>query len=716
MALRIKTIEYAFPLATATVATTVARDFTQIAALDIPETTSRTFRSVILEVSFLDTATTTTSLTAVLIGIGLGAVGRNDATVTKTIANSGEQNSYLFSRDVTSYFQTNYTGTSMTADCRVTVTGPGNNNATAKLIITYEYDDSATTLAKTVRIPVDGNTGTITTTLTNIGGVANQWPLLDTFLPEMGITYKDIFFQIDNHEGTTAAQATNPQLNLRFDGSTTIADAAHEDALNSDRSYRRIDKLLGLVTTTATHNIEVSVTQTAASFNNACISGVIIVTYTYTPFAALTLNEDLDISETDVDVVSAAGLTAPFTIMIDNEEMRVTSIASNTLTVTRAVNGSSAATHTNGATIYPVVINSLILGVASEEGWSGGTATGDKSRFSRDIWIQEPGRINLVQSGVLLSFNDAGAVTLDIRAGSQASRTFAHAASAHCGFMTAMRRIDSGGAGGVAGVTLARGKNTFTLDWFTTSATAGNIGSNLSGIAFLNYTSGVHPSGEGVHQHTTAWNIRDYSTGDLIQKLQVAADTTFNIPETDYFITGLTYQIMIQTITGAAAYALAVLTEVQSGEGDGAGWAAIYSSIYSSDAEVGYSIMWGLARTQFKRWPNDPGRGDGNVLDIETARNYRFDSNITAAISWQMYGLLTYHSITYSISGTIAGSSGGTVNIKAYRTDTGEKIGSTSRSGNGSYSITWYDNTIDTFAEAWESSALLGRSDDDVAV
>ncbi len=716
MAQRIKTIEYAFPLATATVATTVARDFTQIAALDIPETTSRTFRSVILEVSFLDTATATTSLTAVLIGIGLNAVARSDATVTKTLANSGEQSSYLFSRNVTSYFQTNYTGTSMTADCRVTATGPGNNNATAKLIITYEYDDSATTLAKTVRIPVDGNTGTITTTLTNIGGVANQWPLLDTFLPEMGIVYKDIFFQIDNHEGTTAAQATNPQLNLRFDGSTTIADGAHEDALNSDRSYRRIDKLLGLVTTTATHNIEVSVTQTAASFNNACISGVIVVTYTYTPFAALTLNEDLDISETGVDIVSAAGLTAPFTIMIDDEEMRVTSIASNTLTVTRAVNGSAAATHTNGAIVYPVVINSVILGVASEEGWASGTATADKSRFGREIWIQEPGRINLLQSGVLLSFNDAGAITLDIRCGSQASRTFAHAASAHCGFMTAMRRIDSGGAGGVAGVTLVRGKNTFILDWFTTSATAGNLGSNLSGILYLNYTSGMHSDGEGAHQHSTAWSIRDYSTGDLIQRLNVASDTTFDIPESNYFITGLVYQINFQSSGGGATLALTVSCKIEAGEGDAAGWNAIYSSLYATDAERGYSIMWGLARSQFMRFPNDPGRGDNHKLNIETARNYRFDSNVTSSSSWDMFGWLTYHSITYSISGTIAGSSGGTVNIKAYRTDTGEKIGSTSRSGNGSYSITWYDNTIDTFAEAWESSALLGRSDDDIAV
>lgn len=77
--------------------------------------------------------------------------------------------------------------------------------------------------------------------------------------------------------------------------------------------------------------------------------------------------------------------------------------------------------------------------------------------------------------------------------------------------------------------------------------------------------------------------------------------------------------------------------------------------------------------------------------------------------------IITYHTITYSITGTISGSGGGTVNVAAYRTDTGEKIGSTSRSGNGSYTITWYDNTIDVFAEALEDAAHMGRSDDDVA-
>lgn len=649
MAIRNKTIEYAFALSTASVASATARDFTQLAALAIPETTSRTFRSVTLEVSAVDNGTAAASLTAVLIGIALGAVARNDATVTQTITNSGENQSFLFSRDVTSYFATNYTGTSMTADCRLTVTGPITSNATAKLIITYEYDDGDTTQIKTVKIPMDGNTGNLTTSFANLGGVASQIPLLDTFLPEASKTYRDIFFEMNTHSGTTAAAAQ--VLNMRYDGSTTVADLSHARTLVTDVFTRRIDKLLGAITTSAAHSIEANTTSTTGG-PYPCLNGVLVVTYEF--------------------------------------------------------NSSTSTT----------IMNSIQLATMDEAGWVGGTATGDKSRFTRDVPVQEPATITLVQSGILCSFNDAGAVTLDLRLGSQASRTFTHAASAHGGGMTSMRRFDSGAVGG-AGMTLARGYNSLVVDWFTTSATAGNIGSNMSGLVYLNYTSGKHASGVGVHTHSTHWIIRPHATGNLVQRLQVAGTTTPIVPETNYYLTALAYQLIIHTSgTGAANLALAFQCEVQSGEGEAGGWRGLYSAVYTTDAEVGPSIAFCRARSEFTRWPND---ADTSRLNLETARDYRYDVNVTASTFWQAAAILTYHSITYSIAGTVTGSSGGTVNIKAHvaveagSVSKGTEIASTSRVGNGAYSMTWYDNTVNVFSEAWESSTLIGRSDDGVA-
>lgn len=79
-----------------------------------------------------------------------------------------------------------------------------------------------------------------------------------------------------------------------------------------------------------------------------------------------TLAEDLDTTETAVDVTSAASLEVGQTILTDSEQMYITGISSATLTVDRGVNGTTAATHSNAAAVsryrYPanVVEASLI--------------------------------------------------------------------------------------------------------------------------------------------------------------------------------------------------------------------------------------------------------------------------------------------------------------------------------------------------------------------
>lgn len=73
-----------------------------------------------------------------------------------------------------------------------------------------------------------------------------------------------------------------------------------------------------------------------------------------------TLAEDLDATETGVDVSDGTQFDVLDTILIDSEQMYVTSITANTLTVVRGVNGTTAATHTLGASIrryrYPAEV------------------------------------------------------------------------------------------------------------------------------------------------------------------------------------------------------------------------------------------------------------------------------------------------------------------------------------------------------------------------
>jgi hypothetical protein len=50
------------------------------------------------------------------------------------------------------------------------------------------------------------------------------------------------------------------------------------------------------------------------------------------------------------------------------------------------------------------------------------------------------------------------------------------------------------------------------------------------------------------------------------------------------------------------------------------------------------------------------------------------------------------------------------VTIDLHRSDTGEKVATTTRSGNGAYSLTWYDDTVDVYVVAYEAAGRLGRS------
>ena len=65
-----------------------------------------------------------------------------------------------------------------------------------------------------------------------------------------------------------------------------------------------------------------------------------------------TLAEALDSSETAVDVASATNISAGDHILVESEQMYVTSIATNTLTVERGVNGTTAAAHDNALAVY----------------------------------------------------------------------------------------------------------------------------------------------------------------------------------------------------------------------------------------------------------------------------------------------------------------------------------------------------------------------------
>lgn len=91
-----------------------------------------------------------------------------------------------------------------------------------------------------------------------------------------------------------------------------------------------------------------------------------------------TLNGALDASQTSVVVTSATGAPAAnFRIRIDNEYMLVTAVAGTTFTVTRAVEGSTGAAHTDAATVTHVLTAGGLDQALSETtpGWTTYTPT-----------------------------------------------------------------------------------------------------------------------------------------------------------------------------------------------------------------------------------------------------------------------------------------------------------------------------------------------------
>jgi len=65
-----------------------------------------------------------------------------------------------------------------------------------------------------------------------------------------------------------------------------------------------------------------------------------------------TLAEELDASETEIDLTSSTGFDSAGTVFIENEQITYTGISTNTLTgCTRGANSTTAATHSNGTQV-----------------------------------------------------------------------------------------------------------------------------------------------------------------------------------------------------------------------------------------------------------------------------------------------------------------------------------------------------------------------------
>jgi hypothetical protein len=278
-----------------------------------------------------------------------------------------------------------------------------------------------------------------------------------------------------------------------------------------------------------------------------------------------------------------------------------------------------------------------------------------------------------------------------------------------CGGWGLLQRIDSGGAQGAGIASFARGENTLTVSVYSGSTTIGSIGTGMSGIVYLNYTSDKSAVSGGTANHAQTRYHFSLATAADAQRREF---TTFSptINESSYYLMAVGFHLIF--FWGGTNQALNLRTELQSGEGAADGWRDLGSKIVLTDTEQGIHNFVFDGTPHYLRYPTDP---DTSRMNIETSRKYRTENTITAYTSFYMF--YTYHTIPRTVAGTVSGytGDGSGITVEAFRSDTGEKIGSTTTAAGGTYSITWYDNAINVFCTARQDATHTGRSENTAA-
>lgn len=639
MATRIKTVEYAFGSRNTNLALNTRYDATAITVY-LPETTSRTFRSVRLQVFVRDNVTTAVNLGTTTVGIKLGAAAFDNANLSVQ-STTGENASYVIERDVTSYFTTNFgTGGSQTCQYGVQFSTAATINISAKLIVTYEYDDTDATHVKTVRITLDSPTAALTATLAEVG--TNQIPALDTVLGESSKVYRNIWFELTYQEATTGT-TNDASLGMQVDTGTEHLTGIHESGLASSPMGRYIwDQGASPAWSTASAHafkLRSSNITTASVFTNVAIQ--LCVTYEY---------------------------------------------AANSSRITNTV-----------ALIFPHINHSY------------GAAEADAARTELEFWIEEPGTITMIQSGVFLALESSAAIATNLKVGGGTSRSYAKTAVLECGGNFITQRCDSGGAGG-SSWTLARGLNRFKLDIWQGASGVNNT--CYCPILYLNYTSDNDGNGGSRHNQTLIFNLFHANTGGQTNNVYTCQQMAW-LPDTDgWFVNNL--GLMSWSTNGASGNEGIMLSmEAGSGEKFGDNFVPIAEWIWWQDSELHCNLKSCdlTSLNLFDRWRTDPEASTRWALDATRRIAY------AAMIHWnvQLYTHLTKHSITKAVAGDITGSSGGTVAIECY-TERFGLVASTSRVGNGAFSMVWYDDA-ETNTKVWarESASLVGGSNEAAA-
>lgn len=338
---------------------------------------------------------------------------------------------------------------------------------------------------------------------------------------------------------------------------------------------------------------------------------------------------------------------------------------------------------------------SLPIAVAETPGWIPGTASTEIEKVTREI-LMPAANPSLKQSGLEIVYGALGDMgNFNVAVGGQSERSYAVETGTITGGYTVYHRFDAGAAQG-AGLTLARGFNALVATWRAT--TSASNASGACAVAWLN----VGVDYDAAKRITYCpLLVGATNTAASFRRTMTHAPA---IPEASYWLMSATYEMLGHWQSNAQAIAIVV------DRGANEGWTPVLSQFQAGGNERGCYPLWGAARVAFRRFPTDP---DTSRVDVETSRVIAIHANQQCYSS--LVAHYVWHNYTWAIAGNITDSGGGAIDIRAYRVDTGELIGETSRTGDGAYSLTWYDDVGEVFTEAYEDGTHTGRSANGVA-
>jgi hypothetical protein len=650
MATVAKTVYYAWPTLTASSAVAAltgsgANQFYTITAslgtktLYFPETSSRNFKSVGVEIGWMDGLSVVQSIngyniTLQISGSSITSSYNYLSTIAgdaNTIGNSGENWSMVLGPfDFTNYFNSNIPAQSSSIDVDLNIywrtlssisasnTSSAAYNYTAKLFATYEHENNNNTYIKTAIIPFNSPTSSLGITGINTSSFIDYIPQLTGvggFLPESNVVIRDYFIEIEGNETTGAG------INIFLTSSITSSTynsvyqfGLIQRALQSDRFDRFMYSIptSSLPDTTVTHSLNLAA-NTATAFRH--ISPSLYVTYEY--------------------------------------DKTTTSKILNTILIPEYINSPLG---------YPVEPSSSFV---------------DKTFRILD------NNLELKQSALRLNWFDTATITtLRIKTGGQSSfKTYNDFGSAICGMKNVQHRIDSGAEYG-SGFTLVRGLNEISSSIFTTSTTQN--ASNVTGLYIINYHSDVPSTGIDNSTKFHIFSDRTFTSAVNNTSLLYTSSIPLTVSSSTYIIdNGNIFYNLVQNPQGYTYDAKILPNE------NGVGYKNIYNDVVITDVELGSSYSIIEYKDYFARYSEAPS---SSYLNPWINRQFRI---LTLGTRLGFERFMNLSRYTYPLSGSIynyTGDGSGYI-VDIYDNINNQLLYTLTTTIGGKFNTTWYDDT-----------------------